>query len=305
MKKVTIIGAGHVGATAAHLIGLKGLADVVILDIVEGLPQGKALDMTQAGMVEDFKGKITGSNDYADTAGSDVVVVTAGLARKPGMTRAELLEKNAGIIKSVISEATKHSPNAIFVIVTNPLDAIVMVAKEAGNFPKNRIIGMAGGLDTARFKSFIAAETGASSDKIDAVVIGAHSTAMVPLVSKATVDGKVLREVISDEKAMELVEKTRNGGAQIVGFLKTGSAFYAPASAIAQLVEAIITDSKKVLPCSAYLEGEYGVNGMFMGVVARIGANGVEEVIELELDDWEKAELEKSIEYIRDLNGSD
>ena len=301
MKKVSVIGAGHVGATTAHLIALKGLADVVLLDIVEGLPQGKALDMMQARMVEKFDPTITGTNDYKDTADSDIIVVTAGLARKPGMTRKDLLEKNSSIISSVIKEAVKHSPDAIFLIVTNPLDGIVMVAREAGNLPKSRIFGMSGGLDSSRFRHFIARELKASPGEVHGIVIGAHSTPMVPLASRATVGGKPLKELLPREKILEIIEKTRHGGAEIVGLLKTGSAFYAPASAITEIVETIVKDLKRVLPCSVLLEGEYGADGIFMCVPACIGANGVEGIVEYELDDWEKEELKESVEYIRDL----
>lgn len=299
-KKVSIIGAGNVGATTAHLIALKGLADVAIVDVVDGLPQGKSLDMRQAGAVENFKTSVKGSNDYSVTDNSDVIVVTAGLARKPGMTRDELFEKNSAIIRSVIGEAVKHSPRAIFVIVTNPLDIIVRVAMDAGRIPKGRILGMSGGLDSARFRTFIAEETGALPEKIKGLVIGAHSDAMVPLPSSASVGGRPLKEVLSKEKILEMVQKTRNGGTQLVELLKTGSAFYAPASAITEIVEAIIKDSKKVIPCCVLLEGEYGFHG-FMGVPARIGAKGVEGVVELDLDDWEREELRKSIAYLKGL----
>ncbi len=301
MKKVSIIGAGHVGATTGHLIALKGLADVVLIDIVEGLPQGKALDMMQARMVEKFAPTITGTNDYKDTAGSDIVIVTAGLARKPGMTRKDLLETNSKIVSLVVKEAVKHSPDAIFLIVTNPLDGIVRVAKEVGDIPKSRILGMSGGLDSSRFRYFIAHELGASPDEVHGIVIGAHSTAMVPLASRATVGGKPLKELLSREKVLEIIEKTRNGGAEIVGLLKTGSAFYAPASAITEIVESIIRDLKRVLPCSVLLEGQYGVRDIFMCVPACIGAGGIEGVVEYELDNWEKEELRKSVEYIKNL----
>lgn len=301
MKKISIIGAGNVGATAAYLMALKGLADVVIVDIVEDLPQGKALDMRQAGAIENFKASVKGSNDYSATDKSDIVIVAAGLARKPGMTRNELFEKNSVIVRSIIGEAIKHSPNAIFVIVTNPLDAIVRVAMEAGKIPKNRILGMSGTLDSARFRSFIAEETGAKPDKVKGLVIGAHADAMVPLPSTASVDGRPLKEILSHERILDLIQKTRNGGAQVIELLKTGSAFYAPASAITEIAEAIVRDSKKIIPCSVLLEGQYGVRGMFMGVPARIGAKGVEGIVELDLDDWEKEELKKSVAYLKHL----
>jgi len=301
MKKISIIGAGNVGATAAYLIALKGLADVVIVDVVEDLPQGKALDMRQAGAIENFKVSIKGSNDYSATDNSDIVIVAAGLARKPGMTRNELFEKNSAIVRSVIGEAIKHSPHAIFVIVTNPLDAIVRVAMDAGKIPKSRILGMSGTLDSTRFRSFIAEETGARPDQVKGIVIGVHSDAMVPLTSTASVSGKPLKEILSHEKILDIIQKTRTGGAQVIELLKTGSAFYAPASAITEIVEAIVRDSKKIIPCSVLLEGQYGVRDMFMGVPARIGAKGVEGVIELDLDDWEKEELKKSVEYIKRL----
>lgn len=302
MKKVTIIGAGNLGSTTAHLIALKGLAHVVLVDVVEGLPHGKALDMKHAGAIEGFKGSITGFNHYLETDDSDVVVVTAGLARKPGMTREELFEKNAETIRSVMAEAVKHSPKAVFVIVTNPLDAIVKVAMDAGRIPKERILGMAGGLDSARFRSFIAEAAGVSPEKVKGMVIGAHSDTMVPLPSSATVDGKPLKEVLSHEKILDAVSKTRNGGAQIIGLLKTGGSSYGPASAIAEIVEAIVKDSKKVISCSVFLDSQYGVSGMFMGAPVQIGSKGVEKIIELKLDDWEKAELQKSIDSLRKLN---
>jgi len=300
MKKITVIGAGHVGATAAQRIVEKELGDVVLLDIIDGLPQGLALDMLESGPVEGFKSMITGTNDYQDTKDSDIVVITAGLARKPGMTREDLLLKNAEIIKSVVSQAAELSPNAILVLVTNPLDIMTQLAKEVSGFPKERVVGMAGILDTARYRTFISLETGVTGKDIEALVLGGHGDAMVPLPSYTKVNGKQISEVLPADKIEALVERTRKGGAEIVGYLKTGSAYYAPSSAAVQMVEAIVKDSKETYPCSAYLEGQYGLNDVYVGVPVKLGAKGAEEIVEIELTAEEKEALTASAKIVKE-----
>ena len=271
-NKVTVIGAGNVGATAAQRIAEAGLADVVLIDIVEGLPQGKGLDLAEAAPVVGHDARIIGTNDYADTAGSDIVVVTSGLARQPGMSRDDLLAKNAGIVRSVVEQAVTHSPNCILVIVTNPLDAMCHVAMQASGFPRERVLGMAGVLDSARFRTFIAMELGVSVEDTHAFVLGGHGDTMVPLPRYSTVAGIPITELMAPERVKALVERTANGGAEIVALLKTGSAYYAPAASTFEMVDAILRDRKRVLPCAVLLKGEYGVDGLFVGVPVVLGA---------------------------------
>jgi malate dehydrogenase len=300
-NKVTVIGAGNVGATAAQRIAEAGLADVVLVDIVEGLPQGKGLDLAEAAPVVGHDARITGTNDYADTAGSDIVVVTSGLARQPGMSRDDLLAKNAGIVRSVVEQAVKHSPEAILVIVTNPLDAMCHVAMEASGFPRERVLGMAGVLDSARFRTFIAMELGVSVEDTHAFVLGGHGDTMVPLPRYSTVAGIPITELMSPERVAALVDRTANGGAEIVALLKAGSAYYAPAASTFEMVEAILHDRKRVLPCAVLLNGEYGVEGLFVGVPVVLGAGGMERVIEIRLTDDEAAAFQRSAGAVREL----
>jgi malate dehydrogenase len=299
--KVTVIGAGNVGATAAQRIAEAGLADVVLVDIVEGLPQGKGLDLAEAAPVVGHDARVLGSNDYADTAGSAVVVVTSGIARKPGMSRDELLATNAGIVRAVVEEAVRHSPDAILVIVTNPLDAMCHVAKEASGFPRERVIGMAGVLDSARFRTFIAMELGVSVEDTHAFVLGGHGDTMVPLPRYSTVAGIPITELMSPERVQALVERTAKGGAEIVALLKSGSAYYAPAAATFEMVDAILRDRKRVLPCAVYLQGEYGVDGLFVGVPVVLGVGGMERVIEIRLSDDEAAAFQRSAAAVQEL----
>jgi len=300
-RKVTVIGAGNVGATTAQRIAEAGLADVVLVDIVEGLPQGKGLDLAEAAPVVGHDASVMGTNDYADTAGSDIVVVTSGLARQPGMSRDDLMAKNAGIVRAVVEQAVKHSPKAILIVVTNPLDAMCHVAMQASGFPRERVIGMAGVLDSARFRTFIARELGVSVADTHAFVLGGHGDTMVPLPRYSTVAGIPITELLSPERVQALVERTANGGAEIVGLLKTGSAFYAPAAATFEMVEAILLDRKRVLPCATYLTGEYGVDGLFVGVPVVLGAAGMERVIEIELSADEQAAFGHSADAVREL----
>jgi malate dehydrogenase len=300
-NKVTVVGAGNVGATTAQRIAEAGIADVVLVDIVEGLPQGKGLDLAEAAPVVGHDARITGTNDYADTAGSDIVVVTSGLARQPGMSRDDLLAKNAGIVRSVVEQAVKHSPNAILIIVTNPLDAMCHVALAASGFPRERIIGMAGVLDSARFRTFIAMELGVSVEDTHAFVLGGHGDTMVPLPRYSTVAGIPITELLTPERVQALVDRTASGGAEVVALLKTGSAYYAPAASTFEMVEAILHDRKRVLPCATYLQGEYGVDGLFVGVPVVLGAGGMERVIEIKLSADEQAAFDKSAASVREL----
>ena len=300
-KKVTVVGAGNVGATAAQRLAEKGLCDVVLVDIVEGVPQGKSLDLMEAAPVEKHDCNVTGSNSYEATAGSDIVIITAGIPRKPGMSRDDLIGTNAGIVKSVTEQIAKYSPEATLIIVSNPLDAMCHVAYEASGFPKNRVIGMAGVLDSARFRAFIAMELNVSVENTTAFVLGGHGDTMVPLPRYSTVAGIPITELLPKERIDALVKRTANGGAEIVGLLKTGSAFYAPASAAVEMAESILKDKKKILPCAAFLEGEYGYNDLFIGVPVKLGANGVEEIIEINLLDEEKAALDKSAAAVKEL----
>jgi malate dehydrogenase len=300
-KKVTVVGAGNVGASCALWLASKELADVVIVDIVDGVPQGKGLDLLQCGPVEGYDVMITGSNDYGPTENSDVIVITAGFPRKPGMSRDDLLMANYEIVKTATEQAAKHSPNAILIIVTNPLDAMCWTAFEVSKFPRHRVIGMAGVLDTARYRTFLAMELGVSVENIQALVLGGHGDTMVPLVRLTSVSGIPLAELLSKERIDAIVDRTRNGGAEIVKFLKTGSAYYAPASSAVEMVESILKDKKKVLPCAAYLEGEYGYNGLFVGVPVKLGSSGIEKIYEVQLTAEEKTMLDKSAAAVKEL----
>ena len=300
-RKVTVIGAGNVGATTAQQIIETGLADVVLVDIVEGLPQGKALDLAEAAPVVGYDVRITGTNDYADTAHSKIIVVTSGLARQPGMSRDDLMAKNAGIVGAVVKQAAAVSPGAIIIVVTNPLDAMCHVALKASGFPPERVIGMAGVLDSARFRAFIAAELEVSVRDIRAFVLGGHGDTMVPLPRYSTVGGVPITELMSAERIEALVERTRNGGAEVVALLKTGSAYYAPAASVVEMVEAILRDRRRILPCAAYLQGEYGITGLYVGVPIVLGNGGMEKVIEISLTDDERAAFNRSADAVREL----
>jgi malate dehydrogenase len=300
--KVTVVGAGNVGATVAQEVARRDYADVVLVDIKEGLPQGKALDLNEAAPVLGHEPAIVGTNGYEETAGSDVIAVTAGLPRKPGMSRDDLVTTNEEIVGSVTREAVAQSPEAILVVVSNPLDAMCHVAKDASDWPRERVIGMAGILDTARFRTFVAWETGSSARDVAAMVLGGHGDQMVPVVSATNVGGIPLRRLISDERIEAIVERTRKGGGEIVDLLGT-SAWYAPGAAVAEMVDAIVLDQKRVLPCTAYLEGEYGIDGLYIGVPVKLGAAGIEEIVELELSDDERAELESSAGAVREVVG--
>jgi malate dehydrogenase len=298
---VTVVGAGNVGASVAQRVAEAGLADVVLVDIVEGLPQGKALDLAEAAPIVGHDMKITGTNDYADTAGSDVIVVTSGLPRTPGMSRDDLLAKNAGIVRSVVQQAAEHSPGAILIIVTNPLDAMCHVALEASAFSPERVIGMAGVLDSARFRTFIAQELEVSVSSTHAFVLGGHGDTMVPLPRYSTAGGVPITELLDPERIEALVTRTRNGGAEVVALLKTGSAFYAPAASVAQMVDSILNDRNEVLPCAAYLQGPYGVDGLFVGVPVKLGRTGITQVIEIELSADERTAFDRSTASVREL----
>ena len=300
-NKITVVGGGNVGASAAINLAIKELGDVVLVDVVEGVPQGKGLDMAQMGPIEGYDVAITGANDYEPTANSDVVVITAGLARKPGMSRDDLLVANYEVVKSVTENIAKHSPNAILVLVTNPLDAMCTVAHHVSKFPKHRVVGMAGVLDSARFRTFIAMELNVSVENVTAVVLGGHGDTMVPVVRLSNVSGIPLTELIPADRLAAIVDRTRNGGAEIVKHLKTGSAYYAPSAAAVEMVESILKDKKKVLPCAALLEGEYGVNGLFVGVPVKLGRNGIEKIYEMQLNAEEKAMLAKSAASVQEL----
>jgi len=301
MVKITIVGAGNVGSQAAFYAALKGLGEIILIDIVEGLPQGKALDILQSMPVAKLDVKITGSNDYADTKDSDIVVITAGIARKPGMSRDDLIETNAKIMKSIIAEVVKNSPDSILIIVSNPLDAMVWLAYKLSNFPKERVLGMAGVLDSSRFRTFLAQELNVSVNDVEAMVLGGHGDLMVPLVDHCKVQGKRLLEVLPKEKVDAIVKRVQNGGAEIVSLLKTGSAFFAPGLSVVEMMEAILDDSKKVLPCTVLLEGEYGVDGVFVGVPVKLGRKGICEIVEINLNNKEKIAFNKSVEHIKNL----
>ena len=300
-SKVTVVGAGNVGATTAQRIFDKGYADVVLVDIVEGLPQGKALDMLEAGPVTGTDATIVGTNGYDETANSDVVVVTSGIARKPGMSRDDLLLTNMKIVSSVVKEVAAKSPNCVLLPVTNPLDAMAQQAHAVTGFPKNRVVGMAGILDTARFRTFLAQELNVSVNSVEAYVLGGHGDTMVPVVGTTTVGGTPVANLIAKDRLEEIVQRTRDGGAEIVNYLKTGSAYYAPSASIVRMVESILLDKKEILPCTALLEGEYGINNLFVGVPVKLGAGGVEEVIEIDLTPDELAARQKSAEALQEL----
>jgi len=300
-RKVTVVGAGNVGATAAQRLAEKELCDVVLIDIVEGVPQGKALDLTEAAPIEKHDAHLTGSNVYDDSKDSDIVIITAGIPRKPGMSRDDLISTNAGIMKNVTAQIAEQSPNAVLIIVSNPLDAMCHVAYEASGFPKNRVIGMAGVLDSARFRAFIAMELNVSVENTHAFVLGGHGDTMVPLPRYSTVAGIPITELMPQDRIDAIVDRTANGGAEIVKLLKTGSAYYAPASAAVEMAEAILKDKKKILPCAAYLEGEYGIQDLFIGVPVKLGSGGVESIIEITLTEDERAALMKSAEAVQGL----
>jgi malate dehydrogenase len=300
-KKITVVGGGNVGASCAVNLALKELGDIVLVDVVEGVPQGKGLDMLQMGPVEGYDVNITGANDYSPTENSDVVVITAGLARKPGMSRDDLLIANHEVVKSVTEQIAKYSPNAILVLVTNPLDAMCWTAFKTSKFPKHRVIGMAGVLDSARFRTFIAQELQVSVENVTAVVMGGHGDTMVPIVRLSNVSGIPLTELIEKSRLDAIVDRTRNGGAEIVKYLKTGSAYYAPSASAVEMVESILKDKKKVLPCAAYLEGEYGINGLFVGVPVKLGASGIEKIYQVQLEPAEQAMLAKSAASVEEL----
>jgi len=300
-KKVTVVGAGNVGANCALRIAEKELADVVMVDVVEGVPQGKGLDLYQSGPVQGYDCVITGANDYEPTASSDLVIITAGFPRKPGMSRDDLLLANYDVVKAATEQVVKYSPNCIIIVVTNPLDAMAQAAFWVSKFSKNRVIGMAGVLDSARFRTFIAAELKVSVENVTGVVMGGHGDTMVPLVRLSNVSGIPLTELMSQATIDAIVDRTRNGGAEIVKYLKTGSAYYAPSAAAVEMAESILRDKKKVLPCAAYLEGEYGINGLFVGVPVKLGARGIEQIYDVKLTSEEKAMLKKSADAVQEL----
>jgi malate dehydrogenase len=297
--KITIIGAGFVGSTAAHWIASKELGDVVLIDIIEGIPQGKALDLLEVGPIAGFDLNIVGTNDYADTANSDIVVVTSGAPRKPGMSREDLIKINANITRDCIEKAVAQSPNAIIIMVNNPLDTMAYLAKQVSGFAKNRVVGQAGVLDSARYRSFIALAAGVSVEDVQAMLMGGHGDEMVPLPRFTTISGIPVTEFLSQTQLDAIIDRARKGGGEIVNLLKTGSAYYAPSAATVQMVEAILRDKKRVIPCAAYLEGEYGLNDLFFGVPVVLGANGIEKVIELPLNDAEMALVNKSADGVR------
>ena len=300
-KKVTVVGAGNVGATAAQRLAEKELCDVVLVDIIEGVPQGKALDLAEAAPIEKHDAHLTGTNVYEPSKGSDIVIITAGIPRKPGMSRDDLISTNAGIMKNVTEQIAALSPNAILIIVSNPLDAMCQVAFDTSGFPKQRVIGMAGVLDSARFRAFISMELNVSVENTHAFVLGGHGDTMVPLPRYSTVAGIPITELLPKDRIDAMVERTANGGAEIVSLLKTGSAYYAPASAAVEMAESILKDKKKILPCAAYLEGEYGINDLFIGVPVKLGATGIEDIIQIDLTEEENAALKKSAAAVQEL----
>jgi malate dehydrogenase len=300
-KKVTIVGSGNVGATAAHWTASKELADVVLIDILEGIPQGKGLDLLEAMPIEKRDCNVVGTNDYKDTANSDIVVITAGIPRKPGMSRDDLLNTNHKIMQDVVGQAVQFSPDCILIVVSNPLDAMAQAAYKMSGFSRNRVIGMAGVLDSARFRTFIAQELNVSVENVTAFVLGGHGDTMVPLPRYSTVAGIPITELMDKATIDRLVQRTRDGGAEIVKYLKTGSAYYAPSAAVTEMVEAILKDKKKILPCAVYLDGEYGIHGLFVGVPCKLGARGVEDVIEIKLTPEEQVALEKSAGAVKEL----
>ena len=300
-KKITVVGSGNVGATLAHRLVDRQLADVVLIDILEGIPQGKGLDLLEAGPIENYDCRIRGTNDYADTANSDLVVMTAGFPRKPGMSRDDLLKANFDVVKGTIEKVVKHSPDCILIVVTNPLDAMAQTALKVSGFSRNRVIGMAGILDTARYRTFIAEALNVSVQNVQGFVLGGHGDTMVPVPRYTTVAGIPVEELMPKDQLDAIIKRTRNGGAEIVNLLKAGSAYYAPSAAVAEMVDAIFNDRKKILPCAAYLEGEYGIQGLFVGVPVKLGARGIEQIIEIKLSADEKAALEKSAAAVKEL----
>jgi malate dehydrogenase len=302
-QKVSIVGSGNVGATAAHWIASKELADVVLIDIIEGVPQGKGLDLLEAMPIEKRDSYVIGTNDYADTANSDIVIITAGIPRKPGMSRDDLLNTNYKIMSDVVGKVVKYSPDCILIVVSNPLDAMAQAAYKLSKFPRERVIGMAGVLDSARFRAFIADELKVSVENVTAFVLGGHGDTMVPLPRYSTVAGIPITELIAPDRLAQLVQRTRDGGAEIVKYLKTGSAYYAPSSAATEMAEAILKDKKKILPCAAYLEGEYGIKGLYVGVPVKLGFKGIEQIIQIKLTPEEQAALNKSADAVKELVG--
>jgi malate dehydrogenase len=300
-SKITVVGAGFVGSTLTQRLVERDYADVVMFDIVPNMPQGKALDMLQAGPVLGYDSLVVGTNDYTDTANSDIVVITSGFPRKPGMSRDDLVKKNQEIIGQVTQEVAKNSPNCIIIMVTNPLDAMAQLAHHISGFPRNRVVGMAGVLDTARFRTFIAQELGASVRDVQAYVLGGHGDTMVPLARMCTVAGVPISQLISAERIEQIVQRTRDGGAEIVKLLGTGSAYFAPSASILQMVDSILLDKKMIMPCAAYLQGEYGINGLFVGVPVKLGAQGIEQIVEVELSESERALLKKSAAAVKEL----
>jgi malate dehydrogenase len=300
-NKVTVVGAGNVGATCAQRIVEGGYADVVMVDIIEGLPQGKALDILQSGPILNFDSSIIGTNGYEETADSDIVVITSGIARKPGMSRDDLILTNMKIVKEVTENVVEYSPNCIIIVVTNPLDAMTQLALHVSKFPKNRVMGQSGILDSSRLRTFIAMELGVSVDDVAACLLGGHGDTMVAIPRLTTVGGIPMTELLPKDRVDAILERTVKGGAEIVGLLKTGSAYYAPSAAAVQMVEAIVFDRKKILPCAAYLEGEYGINGAYVGVPVKLGASGIEQIIELKLTEEESAALKRSVEAVKEL----
>lgn len=301
MGKISFVGAGNVGSQAAFYTALKQLGDIVLVDVVEGLAAGKALDLLEAMPIPQADVKITGGSDYSLTKDSDIVVITAGIARKPGMSRDDLIDTNAKIMQSIMPEIVKNSPKSILIIVSNPLDIMVHLSYKLSGFPKNRVIGMAGVLDSARFRTFVSLELGVSVSDVEAMVLGGHGDLMVPLVKYCTVGGKKITDLLTRDKLDAIVKRVRGGGGEIVNLLKTGSAFFAPGLSTVEMIEAILKDQKKTLPCSVLVEGEYGIDGIFIGVPVKLGRSGVEEIVELELDEEEKRALEKSAEHIREM----
>ncbi|HVO33377.1 MAG TPA: malate dehydrogenase [Elusimicrobiota bacterium] len=302
-KKITVVGAGNVGASTAQRLAEKGFWDIVLVDVIDGMPQGKALDLLQSGPVVGYDSRLTGANDYAPTAGSDLFIVTAGIARKPGMSRDDLLKTNTGIVKAVGEQIRKTSPNAIVIVVSNPLDAMCYVMKQVTGFPRERVIGMAGVLDSARMRTFVADELKVSVQNVHAFVLGGHGDTMVPMPRYCTVSGIPLPELLSPEKIDAIVRRTANGGAEIVSLLKTGSAFYAPSASAVDMAEAILLDRKKILPCAVWLQGEYGLKDVYVGVPVKLGARGLEEIVALKLTSDEQAALNKSAAAVRELQG--
>ena len=300
-KKITVVGAGNVGATTAQRLLEKGYADIVLVDIIEGLPQGKALDMLQAGPIVGYDSQIVGTNSYEDTADSDIVVITAGIPRKPGMSRDDLLFTNMKIVGDVTGRVVEQSPDSILIIVSNPLDAMAQLAFRRSGFPRHRVIGMAGILDAARFRTFLAQELNASVDDVSAYVLGGHGDTMVPLVRLTTVGGIPITELLSAERIAEIVQRTQDGGAEIVKLLKAGSAFYAPSASITQMVDSIVLDQKRILPCATFLDGEFGIKGLFVGVPVKLGSKGIEEIVQLQLTEGEQAGLNGSAEAVQQL----